>query len=108
MDKKDLLKHLTDDNFAKEIENGVTLVDFHAVWCGPCRMIAPVIEEIASHYEEKLKVGKVDIDSEQKVAVQYEVTSIPTLILFKDGKEVNRLVGLRDSQSIKEFIQPAL
>jgi thioredoxin 1 len=108
MDKKDLIKHYTDDTFAKEIEKGVALVDFHAVWCGPCRMIAPVIEEIASHFEEKIKVGKVDIDSEQKVAAQYEVTSVPTLILFKEGKEVNRLVGLRDSQSIKEFIQPAL
>jgi thioredoxin 1 len=108
MDKNDLIKNLTDETFTKEIENNVVLVDFHAVWCGPCRMIAPVLEELAEHYKEKIKVVKVDIDTEQKTAATYEVTSVPTLILFKDGKEVNRLIGLRDSQSIKDIIDPAL
>ena len=108
MTESDVIKHFTDDNFFKEIEKGVVLVDFHAVWCGPCRMIAPILEEIATQYSGKIVIGKVDIDTEQKTAAHYEVTSVPTLILFKDGKEVNRLIGLRDSQSIKEFIDEAL
>lgn len=104
----DLIKHLTDDNFLKEIEKGVTLVDFFATWCGPCRMLTPIIEEVAKHFEGKAIIAKVDIDSEQKTAADYQVTSVPTLILFKDGKEINRLIGLRDAEAIKEFISAVL
>ena len=103
-----LIKNLNDDNFKKEIEEGVVLVDFFAIWCGPCRMLSPIIEEVAKHFEGKIVVGKVDIDSEQKTAAEFQVTSVPTLVLFKDGKEINRLIGLRDAEAIKEFINTAL
>ena len=107
MSDNKLISHFTDENFARETEKGISLVDFHAVWCGPCRMLAPILEEVAEHFGGEVKVGKVDIDTEQKIAARFQVTSVPTLILFKDGKEVNRLIGLRDAASIMDFIKTA-
>lgn len=104
MTDKGLIKHLTDGSFDGEIKKGVTLVDFHANWCGPCRMLAPVLEQVAKEIKGKASIAKIDIDSEQKVASQFQITSVPTLILFKDGKEVNRLVGLRNAEAVKDFI----
>ncbi len=104
----DFIKHLTDETFEKEIEKGVALVDFFAAWCGPCRMLTPIIEEVSEHFKEKATIAKVDIDSEQKIASEYQVTSVPTMILFKNGKEIERLVGLRDVESINELIDNAL
>ena len=108
MSDKKMISQITDENFSKEVEKGITLVDFHAVWCGPCRMLSPILEEVAEEYKDKAKVAKVDIDTEQKIAARFQVTSVPTLILFKDGKEVNRLIGLRDASSISDFIKSAL
>ncbi len=108
MADKNLIKHLTDDNFTQEIAGGVTVVDFHAEWCGPCRMLAPVLEQVAGEVQGKAVIAKVDIDSEQKTAAQFQITSVPTLILFKDGKEVNRLVGLRNADAVKEFVIAAI
>jgi thioredoxin 1 len=102
------VKSFTDDNFQKETSKGVVLVDFNAVWCAPCRMLAPIVEQIAEHYKERIIVAKIDIDSEQKIAAQFQVTSVPTVILFKDGKEADRLVGLRDFDVLKEFVDAAL
>ena len=99
---------LTDDNFTETVKEGVALVDFYASWCGPCRMLAPIIEELATHFEGKAKIGKVDIDSEQKTAMEFQVTSVPTIVLFKEGKEINRVVGLRDVEALKELVQEAL
>ncbi|NGX62976.1 MAG: Thioredoxin [Candidatus Anoxychlamydiales bacterium] len=101
------IKELNDSNFAKEIEKGVALIDFFAQWCGPCRMLAPVLEEVSDEMKDKATFGKVDIDKQVKLATQYQVTSIPTLILFKDGKEVDRIVGLKDAKALKEFIEKA-
>lgn len=98
---------LTDDNFAQSIDKGITLVDFHAEWCGPCQMMSPILDEIAEKFEGKAVVAKIDIDVEQKTAAQFQVSSVPTLILFKDGKEVERLVGLRDAEQIEKFISSA-
>ena len=98
------IKHLDDDNFNSEISKGVYLVDFHADWCGPCRMMAPVVEEVANQLSGKIKVGKLDIDASQKTTATFNVTSIPTLILFKDGKEVKRVVGLKDADTLKKMI----
>lgn len=103
-----MVKSLKDDSFDTEVQSGVTLVDFYADWCGPCRMLTPILEKVAGEMEGRVSFAKLDIDSEQKSASQFQVTSVPTLILFKDGKEVNRLVGLRDEQGIKDFIQTAL
>src|SRR3989344_3605611 len=101
MSDKGAIKHLTDDTFDKEIQKGVTLVDFHANWCGPCRMLTPVLEEVAKEIKGKANIAKIDIDSEQKTAGQFQITSVPTLILFKNGQEVNRLIGLRNASALK-------
>lgn len=107
MSEKGAIKHLTDDTFEKEIQKGITLVDFHANWCGPCRMLAPVLEEVAKEIKGKAVIAKIDIDSEQKTAGQFQITSVPTLILFKNGKEVNRMIGLRNASAVKDFILAA-
>ncbi|PIS02641.1 MAG: thioredoxin [Chlamydiae bacterium CG10_big_fil_rev_8_21_14_0_10_42_34] len=103
-----LIKHFTDSEFSNQIKAGVTLVDFHADWCGPCRTLAPVLEQVAKDVSGKANVGKINIDEEQKTATQFQITSVPTMILFKDGKEVGRLVGLRTADDVKEFIQSAM
>ena len=99
---------LTDENFKDEIKKGIFLVDFHATWCGPCRMLAPIIEEIAKHFKDKIKVAKLDIDSQQKIAAEYQVTSVPTLILFVNGQEKNRMVGLRNFDEIKDLVSKVI
>jgi thioredoxin 1 len=99
------IKHITEDSFYKDIEKGLTLVDFFADWCGPCRMLAPVLEKVAKELSGTAVVGHLDIDSAQKVASSFQVTSIPTLILFDNGKEVGRLVGLRDQTAIMSFVK---
>jgi thioredoxin 1 len=104
MAEQSLIKHLTDDNFENEIAKGVTLVDFYADWCGPCRMLTPVLEQIASEMKGKATVAKVDIDSEQKTAAEFQIFSVPTLILFKNGKESSRLIGLRKADDVKKFV----
>lgn len=86
---------LTDANFDQEVLNSdkPVLVDFWAVWCAPCKMIAPAIEELAQEYEGKVKVGKLDVDHNHGVAIRYGIRSIPTLLIFKDGKVVDQIVG---------------
>jgi thioredoxin 1 len=87
---------LTDANFENEVlkSNEPVLVDFWAVWCGPCRMIAPIIEELAGDYEGRAKIGKMDVDHNQRFPFQYGVRSIPTLLIFKDGQVVDQIVGV--------------
>ncbi len=102
------LKYLDDNNFQNEIATGVTLVDFYADWCGPCRMIAPIVEELSNEMQGQAKIAKVDIEKAQKVTGSFGVTSIPTIILFKDGKEVQRIVGLKGKDDLKDMITKAL
>lgn len=100
------IKNFTDDSFHSGIQNGVVLVDFYADWCGPCRMMKPILEKVAGESQDAM-IAKVDIEEAQKVAASFRITSVPTLILFKDGTEVNRLVGLQDAEAIKKFINTA-
>ena len=89
------IKVLTDKNFKQQVKSGVTLVDFWADWCMPCKMMAPVLNEIADEYHEKVHIAKLDVDHFQPVAAQYKVRNIPTMVLFKNGKEINRFVGVK-------------
>ncbi len=84
----------TKNNFSSETSSGISLVDFWAEWCGPCRMMSPIIDELAKEYEGKVKVGKVNVDDEMELAEQFGVSSIPTLVILKNGEEVKRFVGL--------------
>lgn len=103
-----LLKHFDDTNFTKEIAQGITLVDFYADWCGPCRMMTPIIEQLAQEMTGRVVVAKLDIDSQQKTAQALQVTSIPTLILFKNGQEIKRIVGLKDKETLKKLLETVL
>lgn len=92
------IKHPTKDEFELILnDNKVVFVDFWATWCGPCQMISPIIEQIADEYVEKMPVAKVDIDQNRELAEKYKIMSIPTIILFENGKEVKRLVGAKSS-----------
>jgi len=99
---------VTDDTFESEVLQAEepTLVDFWAAWCGPCRMVAPIVEEIAGEYEGKLQVAKLDVDGNQQTLARYGIQGIPTLILFKDGAEATRVVGLRPKEALVEQLLP--
>ncbi len=101
------IQKITEDQFENTIKQGVTLVDFYADWCGPCKMITPHLETVAQELKGQASIIKVDVDRAQRVASTYQVTSIPTLILFNNGKEVDRIVGVRNAKDIKEFILTA-
>lgn len=94
---------ITKENFENEVLNSdkPVLVDFWAQWCGPCRMLGPIIEEIANDYEGKVKVGKVNVDEQPNLASKYGIASIPTVIVFKNGKPEKTLVGLRSKMKLK-------
>lgn len=104
------ITHLFNDNFAQTIQESElpALVDFWATWCGPCRMIAPIVEEISDELDGRLNVFKVDVDEAEDVAMQFGIMSIPTLMLFKDGKEMERIVGYRSKEDLLTVIQKYL
>lgn len=102
--------HFTQDNFQKDVltSDKPVLVDFWATWCGPCRMIAPIVEQLATEYEGRAKVGKLDVDESPDIARQYGVMSIPTLAVIKNGQVVSKVVGAYPKPKIAEMIDNAL
>jgi len=101
---------LTDDNFDALVKKtkGLVLVDFYADWCMPCRMLAPTIEQLAAAYEGRVTIGKLDVDKNSSTAASFSVSGIPTLILFKDGEPVERLVGLQTADALKAVLDKHL
>lgn len=102
--------HLDDNNFKSSVEDakGVVFVDFFAVWCGPCQMSAPIVDKMADDYASKAAIVKVDVDQTREPAMKYGVMSIPTFVVFKDGKEVDRQIGFPGEDALKAMIDKAL
>ena len=103
------LIHVTSKNFEKALQAapGVAVVDFFATWCGPCKMLAPVLHEIAEENAGALKVGKVNVDEQMELAMRFQVSSIPMLVVFKDGKAITKLVGYRPKSEIAAMVEGA-
>ena len=99
---------VTDETFEEEVLQATepTLVDLWASWCGPCRMVAPIVEQIAEEYDGRLRVAKLDVDANQETPARYGIRGIPTLLLFKDGEEVARVVGFRQKDELVETLLP--
>jgi thioredoxin 1 len=104
-----LIVTLTQDNFEKEALQSTTpvLVDFWAEWCGPCKMIAPVLDELATEYQGKVKIGKVNVDDYQNLAAQYGVRSIPTLLVLKNGQVAEQMIGAKSKRDLKASLDRA-
>jgi thioredoxin 1 len=105
-----LINNVTEASFEEEVLKSTSpvLVDFWAEWCGPCKMIAPVLEELATELDGQLKISKVDVDAEAGLASQYGITAIPTLLLFKNGQIVDQMRGAKSKRAIRDTIEPYL
>jgi thioredoxin 1 len=101
-----LIKEILESDFNRETSQGMVLIDFFADWCGPCRQLTPVLEEVAKEVRE-VKFLKVNVDNAQQTATDLGISSIPTLVLFKDGTEVDRVIGLIEEEGLKKFLEAA-
>ncbi len=101
---------LTEGNFSAEVTGSAVpvLVDFWAEWCGPCKMIAPILDELAGEYDGKVKIGKINIDDQQSLAAQYGIRAIPTLLIFKGGQVAEQIVGLKSKRDLKTMLDRAV
>lgn len=102
------IKEVNEDDFQEEVDKGLVLVDFWAPWCAPCRMVTPVLEEIQANLTDKLKIIKVNVDENPKVSTEFGVTSIPTIMIFQDGKMVERHVGAGPKQHYMNLLESYL
>lgn len=99
------ITHVTDQTFSAETSSGLVLVDFWAPWCGPCKMIAPVLEEIDAEMSDKVKIVKLDVDENQETAARFGVMSIPTLLILKNGEAVDKVIGFQPKEALTGVIQ---
>lgn len=102
-----MAQEFTDSNFQQEVldDDGLVVIDFWAEWCGPCKMIGPIVEELAKEYEGKAKIGKVDVDKNSDVSMKYGIRSIPTILFLKNGEVVDKQVGLTSKEGLKAKIE---
>jgi len=110
MDKNELIAQVTDNTFEEDVlkSDKPTLIDFWAPWCGPCRMLAPIVEEFAAQYKDRVKVMKLNVDDNPNTSAAYGVRSIPTLILFKDGQLKDTMIGLVSKERLDEFVKKSI
>lgn len=99
-----MLLHLTKDNFDETISTGTCLVDFWADWCGPCRMVGPILDDMAKKYEGKAKICKVNVDEQEELAVRFGIMTIPSLLVFKDGKEIDKKIGVYPQEEYEAML----
>ena len=101
---------VTDETFADEVEgaDGVAMVEFWAAWCGPCRLVGPIVDELAQEYEGQVKVAKVDVDASQRTAMRFNIRSIPSILFFKDGEHVDTVIGAVPKQALEQKLQSYL
>ena len=102
------MKIVENNEFKSEIESGITVVDFFATWCGPCKMLAPVLEGLSGDMEGKAKFIKVDIDQSSDLANEFQIASVPTMVIFKDGQKVEQLIGFLPKEKIQQTIEANL
>lgn len=96
---------ITEKNFEEKTKSGLVLIDFFATWCGPCRMLSPILEEVGENLDGKVSIYKVDVDDDEKLARKFGILSIPTLIIFKDGKQVDKKVGYIQADDLQAMIE---
>lgn len=101
------VKQISDATFNNEIEDGIVLVDFWAPWCGPCKIIAPILDELSAEIGDAAKIVKINVDDNPESASKYNVMSIPTLLVFKDGQLVDQMVGVQPKEKLKAVIEKA-